>query len=458
VRDGNPKALIALGDMLRAGKVVKADPERSIAFYEEAAESGHGGAAVTLGFMFARGDEVAKDVGRAIAYLQQGAASTENAGALKLLGDLYSDSTSAFFDLEKARSSYERALAQNNGSAALALGALALRGDGGGKDFEAAARYYSQAQSLGIDRASRMLGDLYRANDNPGREIYRAAEYYRQAAQNGDEKATLALGSIYARKELSSNHVAEVIGFLSALIDGPSRGEALKLLGDLYALDGPHQDIGLAKESYARAGELGNGSAYLALGDLLRSGAGSDPDLAAAAQAYEQAAKSGVARAYIRLGDLAWKKEGAQPNRVSIYYYALAEQAGDPIGGLRLARVDQSYYNDAERLRAAIERYRIAAEVLGVDQAIRGLRSGDPRGLVGIIQDLLAANGYEVGEVDGLYGVRTGVALRQFCADRKLGDCSGEIETAPLEALLTSRVAATEDAERLDGLVLKSTE
>ena len=56
------KALIAVGDMLRLGKVVAADPGRAVGFYVRAADAGNGGAAITAGFMFARGQGIAEDL------------------------------------------------------------------------------------------------------------------------------------------------------------------------------------------------------------------------------------------------------------------------------------------------------------------------------------------------------------------------------------------------------------
>ena len=222
-----------------------------------AADAGNGGAAITAGFMFARGQGIAEDSARAVTYLEKGVADKEDAGALKLLGDLCADTASPSYDLVKARAFYERAIAQKNSTAALALGGLSLR-SGSQKDFAEAGRRYLEALALGNYRASRMLGDLYYAADNPQRDVATAAEYYREAAKNGDGKAILALGRIYGRKEIPADGVEELISLLSTLLGGPDQGEALKRLGDLYAMDGPSQDLKPAR-SLCRAGDLGDG-------------------------------------------------------------------------------------------------------------------------------------------------------------------------------------------------------
>jgi uncharacterized protein len=430
---GDAKALQVYADALHKGNGVKADPLGALQYYERSLALGNAGAGITLSLILAKGNGVAKDTTAAIGYLERSMALNESSAGLKLLGDLYAERDRPRF--ETARSYYERAMRQGNEGAAVALGNYALRGQATG-DFAEAERYFRAALDLGSTRALKLLADTYYAKRNPARDVSRAADYYRDAALTGDESGAISLARMYIRGELEGERRDDVADLLAPLADGARQREVTKLLGDVFSLAGPGRNMRRAVQSYERAGMLGDGWAFLALGDLVRQGEPDAVALGSASAHYQKAADQGVARAYVRLGDLAWKESAAQPDSNALFYYSLAEAAGDPIGTLRLARAEQSSYQQPGHIKSAAARYRLALQEVGSVETIRHLRSGDKRGLVGIVQYLLGSTGYDTGSIDGIVGSKTISALGQFCAEHGLRECKAELEDAPLEALL----------------------
>jgi hypothetical protein len=225
-----------------------------------------------------------------------------------------------------------------------------------------------------------------------------------------------------------------VIRLLESIARASTESRARKLLGDIYRAGGDLHNVPLAIQNYERAASLGDGWAMLALGDLLSSGTNDRDRLDKAAVYYHDAAQRGIARAFVRLGDLNWRTRPA----TSVAYYRRAEELGDPLAGLRIARTQQREFSDHAAIIDAIQRYQTALTTAGPEQTIKHLFSGERKGLITIVQWLLVFQGYDAGEIDGLLGPRTTHQIERFCRDRRITTCEPGLHAGFVEALLSS--------------------
>jgi TPR repeat protein len=429
-QEGNAKALRQLGDIYREGKVVETDLERAMRYYEKADQLGHLGATAALGSMLAETDPE-----RAVAYLERAVGAVDNPGALYTLGNLYRDKAGPHH-LQKAREYYARAAALDNEWAHLALGDMALTGQVGAQDVEEAQRHYERARDLGSQRALRSLGSLY-ASSSPLSDPRKAAAYYRRAAEAGDAPAAFALGRIHRRENLGDRDRNDAIALLEEFATGSNEAAARKLIGDLYRVEQNPESQELARQNYRRAAELGDGWAMLALGDMTPSDSQSTGS-AAAEELYQRAAQLGVARAHVRLGDSVWRLGDQQREVLALRHYTQAEEAGDSLASLRIARAEQSDFRDQSAIENAARRYRAAFDSFGAEEVTRHLASGSRNGLIAIAQSLLTAEGFDVGPVDGLHGPKTIQAIQSFCRARAIGGCERGLNGSLVAEMLIS--------------------
>jgi TPR repeat protein len=178
---GSAPALVALGDIYRTGDGVPVDLERAEDLYTEAEDAGNVGGTYGLGLLYRETDPE-----RAIAYLEQ-AAAKGRPNALTAIADMYRVGMGVEVNPETARDYYERAIAAGDiGAPSMGLAALyrgpALR------DPERALGYFEQAAATGRGTALSGLADMYRRGDGVPRDLGRARDYYEQALEAGDVK------------------------------------------------------------------------------------------------------------------------------------------------------------------------------------------------------------------------------------------------------------------------------
>jgi hypothetical protein len=150
------------------------------------------------------------------------------------------------------------------------------------------------------------------------------------------------------------------------------------------------------------------------------------------------------------LGDAAWRLGDRQREVLALRHYTQAEEAGDSLASLRIARAEQSDYRDQSAIEDAARRYRSASASFSAEEVTRHLASGSRNGLVAIAQSLLIAEGFDVGGVDGLHGPRTIQAVQSFCRARDISGCERGLNGSLVAAMLTSQVGegASTDLER----------
>ncbi len=408
-------ALRLLARALREGKVLKGDPLRAFEYEVRAADLGDTGSAIAVGYVFAQGKGVSPNRDKATKYLKQGIAKKPHAGALKLLGDLYKDRSAAFYSLSESRHYYLAAAALGDHWALVELGKLSE--ESREPEWYALANgYYQRAFALGNAKALLLLGKLHLSNEAPIRDRKSAVNYFIRSAQAGDASAIAEIARMQKKGEIDSAERAAAIAALEELFTAHElEKEKRRLLGDLYRQSAGPEDRQLAVKNYMRAGELGDGWAMLALGDLDRA---SVDTFESAHKHYADAAEAGVARAYVRLGDMAVKRGSAEPGALS--YYRLAMQNGDALGRLRVARTLQSKHMEQSAIREAIQNYRLSLEDIGVGETAKAMISGNRTGLISIVQILLEEAGYKIGKVDGILGNETYAQIAKFCRDRGL--------------------------------------
>jgi hypothetical protein len=251
------------------------------------------------------------------------------------------------------------------------------------------------------------------------------------------------------REDLGDRDRKDAIALLEEFATGSTEAAARKLIGDLYRLEQSPESQTLARQHYRRAAELGDGWAMLALGDM-PLGDNRPAGSAAVEELYQRAAQLGVPRAHIRLGDAVWRLGDRQREVLALRHYTQAEEAGDSLASLRIARAEQSDYRDQSAIENAARRYRSASASFSAEEVTRHLASGSRNGLVAIAQSLLIAEGFDVGGVDGLHGPRTIQAVQSFCRARDISGCERGLNGSLVAAMLTSQVGegASTDLER----------
>ena len=408
-------ALRVLARIIKEGRIRKSEPEKAFGYEVRAADLGDTGSAIAVGFAYARGRGVPQNGDKAIEYLKRGISKEPQAAALKLLGDLHSDRSAASFSLSVSKQYYMDAAAMGDSGAFIELGKRSELARELGW-HSSAYRYYQQALSLGNREALRSLGKLYLSTEAPIRDAKSAAHYFFQSAREGDASSIAEIALMQKNGELDNTDRATAITVLEAVVVGDAlEKKGRRLLGDLYRQAPGSDSRELAVKNYVRAGELGDGWAMLALGDLERE----TPD--AAQQAYKHyaaAAEAGVARAYVRLGDMTVKGEGVEQDALS--FYRRAAQEGDSLGRLRVARTLQSQYKELPALREAMDIYRDSLKSIGYQETVRNMRDGDRNGLVAIVQLLLKEKGFAIDRIDGLLGERTRSQIKKYCRERQL--------------------------------------
>ena len=342
-----------------------------------------------------------------------------------------------------------------NRDAMLALGDASLFNFAGRGTLAAAEEYYLRAYALGDARAAYRLGTMYASGRGVAVDLAVATRWYRLAAEAGLPAGQHALGLTWWEGHYWTGRALE--GSYSEAVRlfelAAERGHSPSYLYLGLALDygyGVAPDPLLAEAWYERAIEAGNVEAMYRLAELAASDRAVEPDPARALHLLKAAAALGSVDANRRLGEMTWRGDGVaqHPLRAIEYLEAAAEQGDAPsmtliaqilLSGYGVSRDEVAaigWYFRAYQAGDADAGYALAlayADGIGVptDRSkvagfmLDAIRRGSRAALAEMkgnaeawdvetrmeLQELLQAQGFYQGKIDGVYGPGTLRAL-----------------------------------------------
>jgi uncharacterized protein len=176
-----------------------------------------------------------------------------DAGAERILGQMYEQGKGAYRDPERAGAWYRKAAEQGNAEAELALGSLYFAGQGVPRDPVLGLKWTRKAAEQGDLQAMTSLASYYRGGfvaADPAQEL----RWVRKAAERGDALSQSRLCLVYLVGELGqAQHPPEAVHWCKLAAE-QGDFEAQMHLGDLFAVgEGVAQDKAQALIWYRRA-------------------------------------------------------------------------------------------------------------------------------------------------------------------------------------------------------------
>jgi TPR repeat protein len=294
---GDAAALRSFAEMQLAGEGMAADQPAAIATLEKLAESDPR-QLVTIGNYFIEGKLVPADTQRAIGYFER-AAALGDGSALTRLADLYARGAPGLeADPAKAYGTYMAAAEAGSIGAFRKAATMLARGEGVPQDLALAT---SQLEAVGDSSALLLLGDFYSRGEVTTPDPQRAIGYYEAAAANGSAGAFGRLGDLYrsGAPGLTADGAMALSFYEQAAAAGDAgaqRSMATMLLdGRLVPTDRPR-----AVELLQASLGAGNAQAGIDLGNLFARGTLGQADFELATAAFDAASASGSANAVVR--------------------------------------------------------------------------------------------------------------------------------------------------------------
>ena len=257
------------------------------------------------------------------------------------------------------------------------LGVMIFLGQGVPKDNAEAVKWYRRASEQGHARAQATLGAMYIGGGGGVPQDYtEALKWVRRAAEQDDRMGQLSLGVMYAN------------GWSVRLDNAEAEKWFLKGLEDHDA-----EDQGLAQ---------------LNIGDMYAEGRNVPQSDAEAAKWYRMAAEQGLGEAQFKLGVMYASGEGVPENDAeAVKWYRMAAEQGHD--GAQIALKAES-----------VEK--------GLELSLSERR---------LIQMGLAAEGFDPGPADGLFGPRTRKVIGRWQTSRQEAS-TGYLDTESAKVLLAS--------------------
>ena len=344
-----------------------------------------------LEYYYAMGQDAAlrEDYEEAAFYYRKAAALgvSEAAQELGAIGYRYEMGRGTAVDEKLAAACYEDSAEAGNAEAAYHLGALCLRGIAGGKpDVRKAKKYLERASDAGSADGAQLLGRFYDEGMSGRVNRRRAFRYYLLAAERGNSTAMLMVGMCYAQgtpvpKDLTAAELWIRKGNVAGDPDGAATLRTFLTVAATEYASGAAGRLDDAR-AFAMAGEaetMGNGEAFLLLGETYRSknqmpghgekafrcfqradrhnlpaaraalglcyesGLGTEPDIEKAVACYRDAAEAGNPFAMARLGYAYETGEGIERNEtLAMQWLIRAAMQGDK-GAILTLRDDYEY-------------------------------------------------------------------------------------------------------------------
>ena len=288
---GDPHALLKLGDAYRIGGGVPPDCNKAIQLYKKAASLGNAESMFWIGFLYEYVDLENNDLAgydKAVYWYKQ-ASALENAAALHQLGEFYEVGRGVEQDYREAFSNYEKSAFLCDFLSQYMVGYFYEQGLGVSCDYAKAAYWYEQAILTGdYSDAEFALACMYLAGKGVDADEEKAVAYFEKAKSYLDECAG---------------------GMLDLLRNGT---EALKTV--------------------AKNAILGDAEAQVKMGDVFKEGKknfNTQDYIYFASKWYRKAAVKGNVEAMVRLADLYYYDWFYRDYETSLYWFERASIAGN---------------------------------------------------------------------------------------------------------------------------------
>lgn len=300
----------------------------------------------------------------------------------------------------------QRAADAGHADAQLLLGSLAYRGEIVPRSLTTAFSWIERAAEGGSPSGQALLAVLYLNGEGVAPDMAQAAAWFRRAAENGNVDGMNGYASMLMSGHGVAADPAEALRYFERAAAGGSAQAHLNLAKIYHHGAGVRADRARAIGHYRKARERGLAEAATALA-ALEAETGSSPSTAAPSTS-SQASRSMVAQVQRHL-----KALGYDPG------------ADDGLMGLRTRKALRLFKANANLPEdATIDRTTVDAlnEAVSAAEERRALAStatesasprADPR-VVADIQSALSRLGYDPGPADGVAGIRTRTALRDF--------------------------------------------
>ena len=268
----------------------------------------------------------------------------------------------------------------------------------------------------------------------------------REAASAGDAAALFEVGSRYAdARGVAGDKAEAAVWYQKAAELGFAPAQFR--LGSFYEKGiGVERDTAKARDWYLKAADQGNATAMHNLAVLHAMGAAGSSDNKAAARWFAKAAEFGVKDSQFNLGILAAKGVGMKQSLEESYkWFALVAEAGDKDAAAKRDEIAASLRPEQlERARAAAELWKpkpLDAKANTVEIPVAWKENQAPAANLDLnkavenIQLILAKNGYDAGQPDGVMGARTKSAIMAFQKDNGMTP-TGKVDEELVHALL----------------------
>lgn len=286
---GNADAQYYCGMMLFFGYGTERKCDEGFAYFNQAAEAGHGEALNRIGRIYNLGDAdagITKNTSKAKEYYER-SSKTGFADSFANLAIIYAE-CAEYHNPELAIQYSKKAIELGSAMAANNLGAWYQFGNVGPIDLDKAVYYYTIAAKNGIAAAQRCLGHIYGWNKQF--QNFDLSKFWTEkAAEQGDTIALSNMGVIYEEgRGVTANPATAMIYYQQAAEKGQAGAQCA--MGRLSEKCSKYEQ---AKYWYEKAGKQKNATALNNLGVLYGSGRLGEKDYPKAHAYCKLAAEAG---------------------------------------------------------------------------------------------------------------------------------------------------------------------
>ena len=341
---------------------VPRDMNKAIHYFTLAANQDNAEAQYNLGVIHYEGISVPQNIDKAIHYYLL-AAKQENTDALFNLGLVYSEGLYITPDYEKSVHYFTLAANKNDPVAQYNLGVFYSEGRYVSRDISKAIHYYTLAADQGHSDAQYNLALLYSEGLYISRDADKAIHYFEQSAEQNNADAQYNLGQIYFEGKVVSQNINEAIK-LFVLASEQNHPKALNNLGLLY-LEGVHipRNVNKAIHYLLLASEQNEPRAQYHLGLVYLEGLCGSQDLNKAIHYFTLASDQNISDAQYNLGLI--YSDGKYISRdieKAVYYFTLAAKQNHPSAQYNLGVIFYEGYYVTRDIAKSIHYLKLAAE------------------------------------------------------------------------------------------------
>jgi len=347
---------------------IQKNVQKTVFYWEQAANQGHPGAALNLGLLHSHANlHITPNIPKAIKYFKM--IEENDQKAQFQLGQFYLRGEGCEKDLEKSRFYLEKAEKTGCITSAWLLGESYLEGDKNiKKDNEKARDYLTKAADKGILTAAYYLGYIYLMGEGISEDINKGIHYLTMAEEEPDTPATYMLGIVHSSDEYGKKDLNKAIVFFKKAEE--KRDErAIYKLAKIYI---EKQNVPELIKYLKKAADLGHLEAMGALGILYWKGIYGEKRIKIDEKYLTKNIKTSE-KYFQKMIDLDYKKNADRLETLGFNEHKVKDHHATAFFSLGL--IYQSEYKD---LNQAIE-YFEKAERLGSFPAVEALKNAQSK-------------------------------------------------------------------------------